>query len=336
MEKNMQIGIVAIAIVLLLVVGWAIFANPNETGAVTNASGDEYKIKYGGQYYPGEFLLKGNPETWEEYGLQVEHTLFSSGSENNKAMISGDVDINVGSDSKTVAIFNAIPDQALIIGTVQRGNRYTTIVRADSDYESWDDLKGKKVATRFGTGAESILRKYYEQEGYEWEDFEYVNLNVEDMISALKAGQIEAFTVWAPTPEIAEAQGVGKALRSYGDIAPVPVSIHTTKDFAYNNREAVVRFLAAQLDKAELIENNPKKAAEYAAQAAADKGVNVSPTAFEKVYNRIDFTIESDQEMLDSIMETAEFLKEQGKIEKIPELAWDNSFLEEAKAMREK
>lgn len=291
-------------------------------------------IRYGGQYYPGEFLLFGDLSVWSKYGITVKHTLFSSGGEGNEALISGNVDINCGSDTKTTVLFNAIPDDALIIGTLQRGNRYTTIVRKDSPYKDWGDLVGKTVATRLGTGAESVLRKYYTREGYSWDDFNYVNLKIEDMTAALDSGQIEAFTAWEPTPAIAEAMGVGRALRTYGDIALVPVSLHTTKEFAYNHEEEVVRFLAAHLDKADLIKNDPRKAAEMASLAAAKKGITVSPEAFETVFSRIDFSIEFDESIIQAINDTADFLSSQGKIDKKPTLVWDTSFLEKAKELR--
>ncbi len=294
------------------------------------------KIRYGGQYYPGEFLLLGKPEFWEKYGLKVEHILFSSGSENNEALISGKIDINCGSEAKTIALFNAIPKDALIIGVVQRGNRYSTVVRVDSPYHSWKDLTGKTVATRLGTGAEYVLRKYFEQVGLKWEDFNWVNLKVEDMIAALEKGQIEAFTAWEPTPSIAEAKGIGRVMRTYGDVDPVPAFIHTTKHFAYSNRDVVVKFLAAHLDKAEMITENPHEAAEIASQAAKEMGINVSSEAFEKVFKRINFSIDFNKELIDKVYDAANFLYEQGKIDKIPKLAWDRSFVEQAEQLRGK
>jgi len=321
--------IIALIATVAFVLYWVFFA-PTES----------IVLRYGGQYYPGEFLLKGYPELWEEFGLNVEHILFSSGAENNEALISGRIDINCGADSKTIALFNAMPGEVIIIGTIQRGDRYATVVRADSNYTSWDDLIGKRVATRFGTGAEGVLRKFYARtyspklgRNYQWEDFEYVNLKVEDMIAALQAGQIEAFTAWEPTPAIAEAMGVGRILRTYGDIALVPVSIHTTKEFAYSHRDLIVRFLAAHLKKYELIKNDPHKAAELAAAAAKEMGIDVSPQAFEIVFRRINFSIDFDESVINAIYETAEFLYDQGKIDKIPQLEYDKSFLEEAKRL---
>lgn len=302
-------------------------------------------LRYGGQYYPGEWLLFGHPEFWSTYDLQVDHVLFSSGAENNEALISGEVDINCGADSKTIALFNAIPEDALIIGTVQRGNRYTTIVPVGSGYDSWDDLlkgNGKKVCTRFGTGAEGVLRRFFNQtysvelgRNYEWEDFEWVNLKVEEMIGQLEAGNIDAFTAWEPTPAIAEAQGIGEALMTYGHVALVPASIHTTKEFAYNHPSLVVAFLAAHLDKWEMIKdsNTRQQAAQIASQAAAKKGIEVSAEAFVKVYGRIDFRISFNQTIIDEIYATAQFLKDEGKIETVPTLEWEPSFIEAAEAL---
>jgi len=331
-ERRTKIVLAIILIAVICIAGWQLW---------TYFGQESVDIRYGGQYYPGEFLLLGKPDFWEKYGLSVQHILFSSGAEGNEALISGKVDINCGADSKTIALFNAIPNDALIIGTLQRGNRYATVVRADSNYTSWDDLIGKTVATRFGTGAEGVLRRFFNQtyseklgRNYKWEDFNWVNVKVEDMIAQLESGNIEAFTAWEPTPAIAEAQGVGKILRTYGDIALVPVSIHTTKKFAYEHRDLIVKFLAAQLDKAEMIKNNPEECAQIAAQAAQDMGIDVSAEAFEKVFQRINFQIEFNYTIIQAIYDTAEFLYQQGKIDKIPTLVYDTSFLEEAKQLR--
>jgi len=234
-----------------------------------------------------------------------------------------------------VALFNSLPDDAVILGAIQQGDRYSTVVKTDSTYQTWMDLKGKTVATRLGTGAEQVLRRYFDQnESLDWDDYEWVNLNVEDMASSLDAGSIEAFTAWEPTPGIAEAQGIGKILRSFGDIALVPVCLHTTLDYAENHREDIVKFLAAHLDKAELIKNDPEQASELAAQAALDEGIEVSSDAFLKMFNRIDFTIELNSDILYAINDTAQFLFDQESIESIPTLKWDDSFLEEAKELR--
>ena len=222
-----------------------------------------------------------------------------------------------------------------ILGTIQRGDRYSTVVRKDSTYKSWHDLKGKTVGTRLGTGAEQVLRRYFDtSENLTWGDFNWVNLKVEDMIAALQGKAIEAFTVWEPTCSIAEAQGVGRILRTYGDISLVPVSLHTTVEYANKHRSNIVRFLAAHLEKAEMIKKDPQRAAELAAKAASAKGYNVSADAFRKVFERIDFSIDINDEIIEAIENTAQFLYSEQKIKKIPVFRYDKSFLEEAMELR--
>jgi len=41
---------------------------------ISYAIAQEKVIRYGGQYYPGEFLLKGH-DFFSEFGLKVEHTI---------------------------------------------------------------------------------------------------------------------------------------------------------------------------------------------------------------------------------------------------------------------
>ncbi|MCF7928124.1 MAG: NrtA/SsuA/CpmA family ABC transporter substrate-binding protein [Spirochaetales bacterium] len=300
-------------------------------GLLACSGSDSAKLRYGGQYYPGEFLLEGH-DFFGEQEIAVEHTIFSSGTENNEALISGNIDVNVGSDSKSVALFGALGEKVVIIGTVQRGNRYSTMIRADSKYTNWKDLKGKTVGTRFGSGAEYVLRKYFEsQQDFSWNDYEWINLKTEDMIAALKSGQIEAFTVWAPTGEIAESQGIAKPLKSYGDVAQTPVSIHTTIDYLEKNRDKLVKFLRAHLTKADMIRNNPQKAAELAASAAEKRGLKVSADAFALIFERINFQIDfAPEAMRKELTATAEFLVSQGKIDEVPGFRFDHSVIEDA------
>lgn len=292
-------------------------------------------IRYGGQLYPEEFLLKGQ-DFWSEYGLPVEHTLFSSGGENNQALISGAIDVNIGSDSKSVGLFGAMGDQIVIIAASQRGDRYSTMIKKDSGIASWYDMVGQKVGIRLGTGAEQVVRRYFEKVGdLKWEDFEWVDLKVEDMAAALADGAIASFTAWEPTPAIAEATTDAVVMMSYGDIALTPVLIHTTADFAAAHRDELVAFLRAHLDKLALIQKDVDEAARIAAEAASAQGTEVSAEVFKAIFLRVNFSLEVDNEVIASLKDTAQFLMDAGEIDTIPEFYVDTSFLEEAKKLNQ-
>ncbi|MFX0125670.1 MAG: ABC transporter substrate-binding protein [Candidatus Hodarchaeota archaeon] len=336
MEDRIAFAAIAVVAIVGIVVG-AIGIS------IINVPTEPVDIHYGGQYYPGEFLLQGHTEFWDTYGLKIQHTLFSSGTENNEALLSGKIDINCGSDTKTIALFNAAEEggsiEPLIIGTIQRGNRYSTVIPVDSE-DTWLDLtkaKGKKVGYRTGTGADTIMRRYFatdpDNSNLSFDDFDWQSMNVEDMPAALEANQIDAFTAWEPTPAIAVDQGIGKLLRSYGDVALVPVSMHTTKSFAYDNPALIVAFLAAHLDKMEMIQNQKSKAAEYAAAAASKFGSEVTSSAFEDLYERIDYSIDFNTSIIDDILDTADFLAntiDPPLISTIPTLEYDRRFIEAA------
>ena len=299
-----------------------------------SSSSEMETVKYGGQLYPEEYLLKGQ-DFWSKYGLTVQHTLFSSGGENNQALISGAIDVNIGSDSKSVALFNAMGDQVVIIASSQRGDRYSTMVQSDSGITSWYDMKGMTVGIRLGTGAEQVVRRYFEAVGdLSWDDFNWVDLKVEDMTAALADGSIASFTAWEPTPAIAQASIGAQVMMSYGDYALTPVLIHTTKAYAETHHDELVAFLKGQLDKVDMIQTNPDEAARIAAEAASAQGSEVAPEVFKTIFERVDFSLEVDDEVIASLNDTAQFLLDQGQIDTIPEFYVDTSFLEEAKQSR--
>lgn len=301
-------------------------------GTSSDASASELEtVRYGGQLYPEEYLLKGQ-DFWSEYGLNVEHTLFSSGTENNQALISGNIDVNIGSDSKSVALFSAMGEDVVIIAAAQRGDRYSTMIHKDSGITSWYDMVGETVGIRLGTGAEQVVRRYFNAVGdLAWEDFNWVDLKVEDMAAALADGSIASFTAWEPTPAIAEATGDAIVMMSYGEYALTPVLLHTTVEYAESHREELVAFLKGHLDKLALIESDPDEAASIAAEAASAAGSDVSADVFKAIFNRVNFSLEVDDAVISSLNDTAQFLFDQGKVDTIPEFKVDTSFLEEAK-----
>ena len=325
MKKSTQliaIGIVALVVGIGGGIGIGFLINQD--------SGEAYDVRYGGQYYPGEFLLKGMPEFWEKYDLNVDHRIFASGGENNNAMIAGEVDINCGSDSKTVGLFSSI-DNALIIGTIQRGDRYSTIVSDATTYSSWYDLVGETVALPMGTGAEQVVGRYFETvSDLDWDNFTFIDMPVTQLVAALDSNQIKAFTAWEHTPSVAVSQGVGEVMMNYGAYAMTPASLHTTTDFAYANPSIIIAFLAGQLEKYEMITTNKTGAASVASNAAASINVDISAAAYELIFDKINFQIDFNETVIEAIEDTADFLLAQGKIDEIPELVWDTRFVKAA------
>ncbi len=153
---------------------------------------------------------------FEKAGLNVELTPFESGTLIVSALIGGRIDANCSS-AITGYWFaeQSTPDQFKIFltyGTPSRKNpTFVAIVKKDSSIKGLKDLKGKRVGTFPGASsvelARAIIRTQMDPEGVIFQEIPPTIL-----ISALAAGQIDAFFAPEPVGMIAISQGIGRHL----------------------------------------------------------------------------------------------------------------------------
>jgi len=153
---------------------------------------------------------------FEQAGLKVELTPFESGTLIVSALIAGRIDANCS--SATTGYWFAeqsTPGQFKIFlgyGTPSRKNpTFVAIVKKDSPIKELRDLKGKRVGTFPGASsvelARAIIRTQMDPEGVIFQEVPPTIL-----ISALAAGQIDAFFAPEPVGMIAISQGIGRHL----------------------------------------------------------------------------------------------------------------------------
>ena len=153
---------------------------------------------------------------FEQADLKVELTPFESGTLIVSALIAGRIDANCS--SATTGYWFAeqsTPDQFKIFlgyGTPSRKNpTFVAIVKKDSPIKELKDLKGKRVGTFPGASsvelARAIIRTQMDPEGVIFQEVPPTIL-----ISALAAGQIDAFFAPEPVGMIAISQGIGRHL----------------------------------------------------------------------------------------------------------------------------
>jgi NitT/TauT family transport system substrate-binding protein len=153
---------------------------------------------------------------FEQAGLKVELTPFESGTLIISALMAGRIDANCS--SATTGYWFAeqsTPDQFKIFlayGTPSRKNpTFVAIVKKDSPLKDLKDLKGKRVGTYPGASsvelARAIIRTQMDPEGVIFQEVPPTIL-----ISALAAGQIDAFFAPEPVGMIAISQGIGRHL----------------------------------------------------------------------------------------------------------------------------
>jgi NitT/TauT family transport system substrate-binding protein len=153
---------------------------------------------------------------FEQEGLKTELIPFDSGTAIVDALIAGRIDV-IGSNAITGFWYaaQAAPDRFKIFlsyGTPSLANpTFVAIVKKDSPIKSLKGLKGKKVGTY--PGATSIaLAKAIIRTKMDPTLVTYTELPPPNLISALAAGQIDAFFAPEPMGMMARAQGVGRDL----------------------------------------------------------------------------------------------------------------------------
>ncbi len=153
---------------------------------------------------------------FEQAGLKVELTPFESGTLIISALIAGRIDANCS--SATTGYWFAeqsTPDQFKIFlayGIPSRKNKaFGAIVKKDSPLKELRDLKGKRVGTYPGATSVALARAIIRTQ-MDPEDVIFQEVPPAILISALAAGQIDAFFAPEPTGMIAISQGIGRHL----------------------------------------------------------------------------------------------------------------------------
>ena len=153
---------------------------------------------------------------FEQAGLKVELTPFESGTLIISALMAGRIDASCASGTPGYWFAEqSTPDHFRIFltyGTPSRKNpTFVAIVKKDSPLKDLKDLKGKRVGTYPGATsvelARAIIRTQIDPEGIVFQEVPPTIL-----ISALAAGQIDAFFAPEPTGMIAISQGIGRHL----------------------------------------------------------------------------------------------------------------------------
>ena len=97
----------------------------------------------------------------EKYGLELEVVPMKTGVEVTEAMIGGSVDVGSIGETPLTSLLSKT-DLVAVIGTAVStdGGYAQVIVPKDSSIQTIDDLKGKRIATKVGSGSYRALNDW--------------------------------------------------------------------------------------------------------------------------------------------------------------------------------
>lgn len=295
---------------LLLVVGCA-----SERGAATTKAGSEQfpqEIRIGYQVSPnGELLAKALGLAEKKFpNVKISWIKFDSGRDVNTAIASGGIDFGlIGTPPGAAGIAKGLPYQVYYLHDVI-GQSEALVVKKDARVNSLADLKGKKIATAFGSTSHFSLLSALKQQGVNPADITILDMQMPDLVAAWSRNDIDGGYVWQPAQSQLLASG-GKILITSKDVAEKGA---LTGEFGIVHKEFVTKYpnvvkgYIAVLDEAvQYYRNHSQESA-----TALSKELGLSPEESLKAMNEIivlDAKEQTDAKYLGTTEKPGEFAK---------------------------
>ncbi|MCK0768685.1 ABC transporter substrate-binding protein [Chromohalobacter canadensis] len=216
---------------------------------------------------------------FEQHGLDVELVSPADPSVPPKLVAAGKIDMAISYQPQLhLQVDQGLP--LVRVGTLIATPLNITLVRADSDIESMEDLAGKSIGYSVGGVEKVLIDTMLEHNGVSPEDVEMVNVNFA-LTPALIGEKVDAVTGAFRNFELAQmAQEGVKGRAFYIEEEGVPtydeLIFIANRDTLDANRDAYTRFMAAVEEATAWIINHPDEGWEAfkASDPALDTPVN--------------------------------------------------------------
>lgn len=266
-------------------------------------------------YLPVVFAVEEG--LYEAEGLKIVPKIVTGGIESAEAMISGQADLGTMGDAPTAIVLSRSKDMRLIANQANGERMHRIVVRDDSGIKEPKDLEGKRVAIQLGSSTNGGFLLYCKRHGVDPAKIKFVSLSPKDFPEAMIAKQVDAMAGSEPWPgnvmakckeshELANLEGLGSCY---------PQPILANAKFLSEHPTVAAAIVRATEKAIEAIAADPQHAAEV---LAGKSGVPAEREL--KSMQDYDFVTELDEVTLASLGMTAEFLKEQKKIDTVPDI----------------
>jgi len=234
------------------------------------------------------------PLACEASGQQFEFSRYTGWPEVKESLMTG----RIKAAYMLAPLMIDLADRNIPVKVVSLGHRSGAVimVRTDSPYKSFRDLRGKLVAipSRFAVDF-LFLRKMLQREGMTEKDVRTIELAPADMPAALYAKAVDAYCTGEPFGAVAQRAGYARLLSMTRDHWPAymccVLSVH--ESLIRENREAVQSLVNHVLATGEWLDRGPanrQKGIEIAARRKYfNQDVNVLKFVMENPADRVTY-----------------------------------------------
>jgi ABC-type nitrate/sulfonate/bicarbonate transport system substrate-binding protein len=249
------------------------------------------------QISAGAIFVAEQRQMFAEHQLAVELKRFLLGKQALQAMIGGKADLAVVADTPFVlSILHGQP--IAVLGTIYESRKTIAILgRRDHGVHNMASLDGKRVGTVLGTNAEFFLDSMFEAHGVRRAQVHVVGNTPERLPGALRAGEVDAITVWNPDLVRLEQALGSNAVTIYGEDLFVYRFLLVAKQSYIASHQRQLQDLLKTIRQAnDVIRDEPD-----AARALLGKTIGLEPDLLRHAFDPADYTLTLDQSLLLSI-----------------------------------
>jgi sulfonate transport system substrate-binding protein len=282
-------------------------------------------------------ILATDTDYAARYGLKIETVKLPTGIEANEAILTGAVDVAEVGITPFVTLLSRSSDVVAIGVASSGGGMYRTVVRKESPYQSMDDLRGKKIAIRVGSGNYSAFLVYIASRGWKETDFQIVNSGDQEAIAALTAGSVDAVIYWEPIVSVLIAKGIARPIFSFKGVVDNPIFVVANRKAIAQKRPALIKYLATYMDAQALLTRDVPTAARLITAAMTGSGQQIDGKAIEMSIPSTDYVIDLTDTSSADAKANFELVKKAGKLrgsEPDWSRAFDASLIADARKLR--
>jgi sulfonate transport system substrate-binding protein len=194
-------------------------------------------------------------EDMKKAGVDLKLVEFARYADARTALLAGSLDVaSVGPADLAIALANGSTSMVGIMG-VGASPKYV-IGRTGAKLDSWDDIKGKKIAIAPGSAVWFQFAATLIENKIPYSSFNAVNIQGggANFNQALEKGEVDAIVTWEPFESIPVMKGYGFFAKNLDYSASAAVGAElgmlvANKDAATNKRAAVQAFVTAYIAK---------------------------------------------------------------------------------------
>ena len=308
---------------MVLVAAAALLAS---TGALAQAK-KEVTFAHQDMLVPLRTVMESG-ELEKTTGYKINWRMFGGGGDVIKAMASGDVQLGEAGSSPITAAASQGQDIKLFWILDDIADAEALIVRNGSGINGVKDLKGKKVATPFVSTAHYQLMAVMKTDGVDAKGVNVMNLRPPEIAAAWERGDIDAAFIWDPV--LSKIKGNGKVIETSKTIGkrgfPTFDGLIVNAKWAAQNEAFMVELVkvlakadAAYMgNRAKWTVDSPevKAVAKWTKADAKDVPPAMALYTFPTVAEQVGPTWLGGG-AAKAMTRTADFLKEQGRIQEI-------------------